>query len=335
MSTPRTLVPIGDPNGIGPEIAVGAVARKAERVTDYPPVLVGDPFIVDFYAQRLGMTVRETIGTAKPISGVVDLLPVHAMGLTEFRPGEISAAAGRATVEYVKTALKAVNRGFGSGIVAAPHSETAINLAGIPFSGYPSLLKAYSGTQSNVFLMLIIEGLRIAHATLHCSVQDALRQLDRKLVEEAIRATHDSLVRIGVDRPRIGVFGINPHAGEGGLFGEEDAGIVAPVVDQMNLDGFNLVGPKGCDVLLADRMSFDGFVAMFHDQGHAPVKALGGRRSSAVCIGADVLFTSVGHGAAFDIAGHFQADSSPLVGAIELISVRGNKPLNAEERQSV
>src|SRR5690554_5563950 len=117
---PRILLSIGDPNGIGPEIAVRAVAAIQERRKGPPPVLVGDPLVVDHYARHLGMIVRETIGTAKPAQNVVDLLPVRSIKPMEFCPGRVSAAAGRATIEYVLTALKAVNRGYGNAIVAAP-----------------------------------------------------------------------------------------------------------------------------------------------------------------------------------------------------------------------
>lgn len=319
MTSARTLLTIGDPNGIGPELAVRAAAEMHERGSE-SPVVVGDRFIVDYYAQQFGMTVQETVGTAKSTPGVIDLLPIDAMPVTEFEPGKVCAAAGRATVEYVQIALRYLKHGFGSSIVAAPHSETAINSAGITFSGYPSLLAASSENRSPVFLMLVLGDLKITHATLHCSVESALKLLNSDLVEEATRATHATLSKLGIDRPRIGLFGINPHAGEGGLFGNEDALIVAPVVEKLVREGLDIVGPTGCDVLLADRASYDGFVAMFHDQGHGPIKLLGGRQSSALCIGEEIVFSSVGHGAAFDIAGQGRADIGPILNALGLVS---------------
>lgn len=319
MSRARTLLPIGDPNGIGPELAVRAAAEMQAQGSE-PPVVVGDRFVVAHYASRFGLSIRETIGTAEPMMNTVDLLPVDAMPPAEFKPGRVCAAAGRATVEYVRIAVKSLRHGFGSAIVAAPHSETAINSAGIVFSGYPSLLSASSGDHLPVFLMLIIDDLRITHVTLHCSVSEALQLLNPRSVEAAIRATDATLKKLGIERPRIGVFGINPHAGEGGLFGDEDAHIVAPVVEKLAREGLTVVGPTGCDVLLADRASYDGFVAMFHDQGHGPIKLLGGRESSALCIGQEIVFSSVGHGAAFDIAGQGIADIAPIVKALKLVA---------------
>lgn len=332
---PRILLSIGDPNGIGPEIAVRSVAAIQERRKGPPPVLVGDPLVVDHYARHLGMIVRETIGTAEPAPNVVDLLPVRAIKPMEFCPGKVSAAAGRATIEYVLTALKAVNRGYGNAIVAAPHSETAISQAGIPFTGYPSLLANSSENRSEVFLMLTTGNLRITHATLHCSLRSALGELKPRLIKSAVQATHNALVRFGIEKPRIGVFGINPHAGEEGLFGNEDTQIIKPVVEELLDQGYILDGPKGCDVLLASRDDYDGFVAMYHDQGHAPIKAVGGRNSNALCIGNDIMFSSVGHGAAFDIAGQFKSDISPLLGAIDFISAQEVSPLNSREEEHV
>lgn len=319
MSRARTLLSIGDPNGIGPELAVGAyVEMQAQGLV--PPVVVGDSFVVAHYASRVGLAIRETVGTAEPIVGTIDILPVNSLTPADFQPGTVSEAAGRATVEYVKIAVKAFKHGFGSAIVAAPHSETAINSADIDFSGYPSLLSTLSGGNLPVFLMLVVDDLRITHVTLHCSVLEALQRLNPSSIEAAIRATHTTLKKLGIKEPRIGVFGINPHAGEGGLFGDEDARIVAPVVAKLRSEGLTLSGPTGCDVLLADRGSYDGFVAMFHDQGHGPIKLLGGRESSALCVGQELVFSSVGHGTAFDIAGQGIADIAPLVKALKLVA---------------
>ena len=317
MTTP--LLCIGDPNGIGPEISVGA-ALAIQRQGGLTPILVGDAVVVEHYASRVGALIHDIRLGGKMLPGTLPLLPVDALRPADFAPGRISPAAGHATVEYVRAALGAAQAGLATAIVAAPHSETAINAAGIEFAGYPSLLSALSDDGAPVFLLLVHDTLRISHATLHCSVREALDQLDEDLVESAIVATHRALQRLGVERPRLGVFGVNPHAGEGGLFGTEDIRIVVPAIQRTARNGIDVAGPTGCDVLLADRSRFDGFVAMFHDQGHAPVKLLGGRQTSALSIGLDVTFASVGHGAAFDIAGTGVADYRPVLGAIKLVS---------------
>ncbi|CAG7586771.1 PdxA family dehydrogenase [Rhodococcus opacus] len=318
-SPPRVLLTIGDPNGIGPELAVKAVMAAQEHPA-FNPVLVGDRCVVEPLARWAGMTVRETAdGLATPVTDVVDLLPVHSLPAGAFAPGRVTAEAGKATVAYLERAVRCLQGGGACGIVACPHSETAVNAAGISFDGYPSLLAELVGARPDqVFLMLIGAGLRIVHATLHESLRDALRRLTPELVHGAARAAVETLQAQGIPSPRIGVFGINPHAGEGGLFGDEDLRVTAPAVERLRAAGIDASGPVGADLMLADP-GFDAFVAMYHDQGHIPVKLLAGRSAAAMTIGAGVRFSSVGHGAGFDIAGKGTADPDAVVGALRLI----------------
>ncbi len=308
-------------------------AAEMQQHHGMSPVLVGDRFVIDYYASREGMDVVAVQEGGAPAPGVLRVLTVDALREDDFTPGQVSPSAGRATVEYIRAALAAVESGLTSAVVAAPHSETAINSAGIPFAGYPSLLSELGGHGDPVFLLLVHDTLRISHVTLHCSVREALDQLNAGLVERAIVATDYALRRMGVDRPRLGVFGINPHAGEGGLFGDEDIRVVAPAVAEAVRQGIDVTGPTGCDVLLADRSRFDGFVAMFHDQGHAPVKLLAGRHASALSIGSRLTFASVGHGAAFDIAGQHAADHRPLMRALRLVCSMSGGPTKEDHHR--
>ncbi|MES4889665.1 4-hydroxythreonine-4-phosphate dehydrogenase PdxA [Streptomyces sp. NPDC096012] len=318
----RILLTIGDPNGVGPEVAVKAVAVLHDE-PDLQPVLVGDPLVVRHYAERAGLAVRETDGTDGPLAGAVDLLPVTALNPGAFRPGAVHAAAGAATVAYLGEAVRAVKQGRARGIVGCPHSETAINAAGIAFSGYPSLLAGLSGTEADkVFLLLVGGGLRIVHVTLHEALSHALARLTPELVESAVLAAAGFLRATGVGSPRIGVFGINPHAGEGGLFGDDDARITVPAVRRLRAAGVDADGPVGADVLLGDREGttrYDAFAAMYHDQGHLPVKLLAGRTAAALSVGAGLAFSSVGHGTAFDIAGRGIADPAAVIQAVRAI----------------
>jgi 4-hydroxy-L-threonine phosphate dehydrogenase PdxA len=328
---PRVLLTIGDPNGVGAEVAVKAVCALQDEL-DLIPVLVGDRFIVEALAHGAGLRVRETNGLAEPERGVVDLLPVTALPVDEFRPGEVSAEAGAATVAYLTAAVDALQGNRASGIVACPHSETAINGAGIPFSGYPGLLAQLVGAdRDRVFLMLVGGGLRIVHATLHERLHDALARLTPELVEAASLAAAEFLTSRGVASPRIGVFGVNPHAGEGGLFGDDDDRITAPAVERLRRAGVNAEGPVGADLMLG-REGFDAFVAMYHDQGHIPIKLLAGRNASALSVGAGLAFSSVGHGAAFDIAGKNTADPEAVIRAVRLM---GSPKLPREQCDSV
>ena len=305
MSAHTIAVAIGDPNGIGPEIAVKAAAQLAAGGPHV--VLVGDRFVIDTYAARF----------AKDIA--LDVRAVDALPRDAFAPGRVDAAAGRATIEYVEAAFELARSGGASCVVGCPHNESAVNAAGIRFSGYPSLIARLAGLpEDRVFLMLVGGGLRIVHVTLHQRLQDAIASLTPELVEAAGRAAVAALARFGIDRPRIGMFSINPHAGEGGLFGDDDERITAPAAERLRAAGAAIDGPTGADVMIG--RGLDGYLAMYHDQGHIPVKLLAGRTASALSIGADVLFSSVGHGSGFDIAGQGSADPEALLRTLRLFS---------------
>ena len=321
MSAPQPVIAlaIGDPNGIGPEIAVKAavsLAGGAPRI-----VLVGDPFVIRHYAEleAQGWAVREIDGDDPPVARTLDVLAVDALPPEAFAPGRIEAAAGRATVAYVEAALAFVHAKRAQAVVGCPHNETAVNAAGISFSGYPSLIARRAGLpEDRVFLLLIGGGLRILHVTLHERLQSALARLTPDLVEAAGRACSSALIALGIERPRIGLCAINPHAGEGGLFGDDDERITAPAAERLRAAGFAVEGPTGADLLLG-RTDLDAFLAMYHDQGHIPIKLLAGRTASALTVGGDMVFSSVGHGSAFDIAGRGVADPAAILRAIQLV----------------
>ena len=312
-------VTIGDPHGIGPEIAVKAAVALMESGPRV--ILVGDRFIIDHYAQRLfpDIALRETQAAA-PGAGCIEYLPVDAMTPDQFKPGEIAAAAGAAMVAYAAAAIDLARAGKAHAVVGCPHNETAVNRAGIPFTGYPGLVARLTNMpEDQVFMMLVGGGLRILHVTLHERLADALARITPELVEAAVHACVKALATLGVHHPRIGLFGINPHAGEGGLFGDDDERVNAPAAARLRAQGIDVVGPVGADVMLGSR-DCDAYVAMFHEQGHIPVKLVAGRHASALSIGSDALFSSVGHGSAFDIAGQGIADPEAVIRTVRLLA---------------
>jgi len=297
----KIAIVIGDPNGIGPEIAVKAARKFAGGGVE--PVLVGDEFVIRKYGGE-GLAIA----------------PVNALESAGFQPGKIDPRAGAATVAYVREAVRLVNEGQVSAIVACPQSETAINSAGIPFSGYAGLLTQLTKTpEEQVFLMLVAAGLRIAHVTLHESVSSALGRITTERVVAAGLAAAKAAQRLGVATPKLGVFGINPHAGENGLFGDDDDRIARPAVRRLQELGVLADGPVGGDLMLSQR-KHDVYLAMFHDQGHIPIKLLSPLRSSALSIGTPVLFSCVGHGSAHDIAGKGVADPMSVIETFALLS---------------
>ena len=300
----RIAIAIGDPNGIGPEIAVKASVRPPAGVE---AVLVGDAFVIEHYR-------RKHANGTRPGVAAVEVLPRDA-----FVPGTMDPRAGAATVAYVREAVRMAQAGEVDAVIACPQSETAITRAGIPFSGYTGLVADLTGTpRERAFLMLVAAGLRIAHVTLHESVRDALARMTPELVAAAGAAAVEAVRRLGIAAPRLGVFGINPHAGEDGLFGDEDERITRPAVAHLREQGIAADGPTGADLLLGQRRH-DVYLAMFHDQGHIPVKLLSPLRSSALTIGTPVLFSSVGHGCAYDIAGKGMAEPASVSETLTLL----------------
>ena len=315
--TQKIGLSLGDPNGIGPEIALKALsqlpANSLQFITVFGPKLVWDKT-----AQSLGLM---------NLAQQVQIKNIGSLSDTEFQPGLVSAAAGQSAVDSATAAIQACQAGQLQAVIACPHHETAIHQAGIAFSGYPSLVAKVCGlNEDEVFLMLVGGGLKIVHVTLHESVQTALHRLNSQLIQRAAIAGIKACVSLGVANPKVAMFGINPHASEGGLFGPEDLANTVPAVKSLQEAGYDVAGPQGGDVFLAQKQH-DLYVAIFHDQGHIPVKLLAPHAASALSIGAQVLLSSVGHGSGMDIAGKNQADPQGLLRTIELISPSMTKAL--------
>ncbi|TFZ06169.1 hypothetical protein EZ313_05865 [Ramlibacter henchirensis] len=307
----RVGIAIGDPNGIGAEIALKAAVAVGTRGAARP-LVIGESFIVDRLCDVLGLDAAAR-----------ECFEVHSVGAlspTDWKPGLVDKAAGAATVAYAKEAVKLHREGRIAAIAAAPHSETAVNASGTPFNGYAGLMADLTGTpRDEVFLMLEARGLRIVHCTLHESVRTALGRLTPALVEAAASAARATLPLLGRSDPTLCVVGINPHAGEGGLFGDEDEHITRPAVEAMRARGWKVDGPIGADLALSER-KHDAYVAMLHDQGHIAVKMLSPKGASALAAGLPILFSSVGHGAAFDLAGKGRADASAMTDTVALLT---------------
>ncbi len=301
---PRIAMPLGDPNGIGPEIALKA-ALDAELRRRASLTLVGGRAVIEPCAEQLGAAqeLRQLLG-----AGAIALDDVPAIARSS--PGAVTAEAGRATVAYARRAIALVRAGDADAVVAGPHNETAVARAGIPFAGYPGLLAEATGTDpAKVFLMLVSSRLRIVHVTLHVGLRAALDAITTARVLDAARAADRALKMLGIAKPRIAACGINPHAGEGGLFGTEDDTIVRPAVEAARAEGIDTEGPGGADLLLAAGRH-DAYLAMYHDQGHIPIKLEGRGNSFGISVGAPVLLSTVAHGSAHDIAGTGKADAA-------------------------
>jgi 4-hydroxythreonine-4-phosphate dehydrogenase len=328
---PRIAIAVGDPAGIGPEVSLKAAldpaVRDACRV-----LLVGDAGVLKRHAEacRIAADLRVI---ARPEDG--DWSGEHLSVLDCARPdlaaldlGTISAASGRAALAFASTAIKAALADEVDAVVAAPQNETSIALAGIAFDGYPSFVARETGTDGDdIYLMLCFDDVKIAHATLHRSVRQAIDMITRERVARVIAATDRALRRMGSAAPKIAVGGLNPHAGEGGLFGREEIEIIKPAINAAAAQGFAVTGPFGADTIF-HRRDVDAFIVMLHDQGHVAAKVLAQNAVAALTIGSPILFSSVGHGSAHDIAGKGVADASAMVEAVlRLSKVRASRGL--------
>jgi len=304
---PRIAIAIGDPAGIGPEIALKVALNRGVREF-CEPIIVGDTEVLARYAH----TLRKT-----PPENIVDL---GAMNVNFLTPGESDAACGRAILEYAGRAIDMATSGEVDAVVACPQTQSSIKSAGIEFDGYPSYVAKRTGTDpDDVFMMLVSDRLRIAHVTLHVGVRKALDMIDHERIVRTLKAADVALKRIGIASPRIAVSGIDPHAGEGGLFGSDDIEIVAPAIAEARNAGIDASGPFGADTMYLDER-FDAYTVMFHDQGHIPAKLIGFTGTAAFAIGTPILFSSVAHGSALDIAGKGKADPSALIWTLKQIS---------------
>jgi len=317
---PTIAITMGDAAGIGPEIIMKALA--APGVFGFcRPLVIGDAARLQLAGERVHSTlsidiVEDPAHAAYSHGSVacVDLANIPA----DLPFGKTSAIAGEGAYRYIERAVRLVQQGVAQAVCTAPLSKEALHAAGHKYPGHTELLAALTGTPE-VSMMLVAPRLRVIHVTTHIGLLDAIERIDAPLVERVIARAHDVLARAGIANPRIGVCGINPHAGENGLFGRgEEATKIEPAVRNAQSRGWDVKGPLPADTLffLAARGDYDIVVAMYHDQGHGPIKVLGLEAGVNITVGLPMVRTSVDHGTAFDIAGRGVADERSLIEAL-------------------
>ncbi|MCH8530956.1 MAG: 4-hydroxythreonine-4-phosphate dehydrogenase PdxA [Saccharospirillum sp.] len=316
----RIALTLGDPAGIGPEIVLKALC-SSELPEHLSLVVLGEHQVVVRQAQAMSLDVAIYDGVlALPEGRRIDWIEVPSLGDKDWQLGQVGAASGQACYDYAKAAIALVQAGKADAVIAAPHTEASVNQAGIHFRGYPQMVAEQTETPlDETFLMLLSPDFRIVNLTLHEPLADAVARIREPLIVNALMATLAALKRLGLEQGRIGVCGLNPHAGEGGLMGQEDEAIIRPAVAQAVAQGVLAEGPFPADALFADRQ-FDAYLAMYHDQGHIPFKVTAPRKGSAITIGTPVVFGSVAHGSALDIAGRNKASAAALIQALKNIS---------------
>ncbi|TWF79594.1 4-hydroxythreonine-4-phosphate dehydrogenase [Pseudonocardia hierapolitana] len=327
---PLVAVTMGDGAGVGPEVIVPAVVHP-DTLARCRPVVIGDAARLRLAARIIGQEV-EIVTVDEPAQAEFggNRINVIDLGLLpEDLPwGAVSAVAGEAAYQYIRVAAELAVAGAVQGICTAPLNKEALHAAGHRFPGHTELLAHLTGTEE-VSMMLTTPKVKVVHVTTHIGLIDAVARIEPGLVERTVRRGHEALVRAGVTEPKIGVCGINPHAGENGLFGygEEEEKIV-PALKVLQADGIDARGPLPADTafFLAGRGDYDLIVAMYHDQGHAPVKVLGIESGVNITVGLPVIRTSVDHGTAFDIAGQGVAEPGSMVEALRQAAELASRP---------
>jgi len=320
MGKPIIAITMGDAAGVGPEIIMKALSHSGiyERSR---PLVVGDAARLR-QAGRITGVPLEIRAVAEPAEGTFRYGTVDCVDLAlipdDLPWGRLSPVAGNAAFRYIERAVALALRGAADAICTAPLNKEALHAGGHLYPGHTEILAALTGTPE-VSMMLMTPKLRVIHVTTHIGLIDAIARIEPGLVERTILRGHEALVRSGLPRPRIGVCGINPHAGEHGLFGRgEEEEKIEPAIRTLRAREVDVVGPLPADTLFfrAQRGDFDLVVAMYHDQGHGPVKVLGIEEGVNVTVGLPVVRTSVDHGTAFDIAGTGRADERSMLEAL-------------------
>lgn len=316
-------ITIGDPAGVGPEIVLKALARPAVR-DGCRPLVVGDRRILERAASwvRDAFPVFEVVtapGTARFEASAVTLVDLRNADPNACPVGAVTATAGRASVEYVFAACDLAMAGAVDAIVTGPINKAAMNLAGFAYAGHTELLADRTGA-GKVSMLLVGPKLRVVHVSTHVALEEAIRRVTADRVLDVIVLADRACRALGIARPRIAVAGLNPHAGEGGLFGSQEAQAIVPAIAAARAKGLDVSDPQPPDTvfLRATKGTWDIVVAMYHDQGHIPMKLLAFDEGVNVSIGLPIIRTSVDHGTAFDIAGTGVAREESLVAAIDV-----------------
>jgi 4-hydroxythreonine-4-phosphate dehydrogenase len=329
---PIIAITMGDPASIGPEIAVKALLT--ERLFEIcRPVIIGDTGVFFDIVKRLGLNATinsiKDIRNARFVFGKLDVFDLHNVDMEQLRFGEISAMAGNASFEAVKKAIELAIDGEVDATVTGPINKKSINEAGHHFAGHTEIYAHYTGTKK--YAMLLVEhNMKVIHVSTHVSLRQACDLVKKDRIVEVVELLQDGLISLGERNLKIGIAGLNPHAGDSGLFGTEDDLEILPAVQEALKLGYDVEGPVPADTLFSKASTgyYGGVVAMYHDQGHIPFKLTGFKWNAEkqqmdsvkgvnITMGLPIIRTSVDHGTAFEIAGKGVASSDAMILAIE------------------
>ena len=319
---PLITITMGDPAGIGPEIILKTLLRD-DIYKVCRPIVLGDIDVLRMVSKKIWSLSFNVIATPSQVTGnpgLVDVISVSNLKRDSFIPGQPTVDGGKAMVDYIVKAVDLDKDDQVSAMVTCPINKELMHRAGYRFDGHTELLAKLTNTKDYV-MMLVGNRLRVSLVTIHCALKEVPQRLNKGLILKTIKITYRALEEdFAIKRPHVAVAGLNPHAGEAGLFGLEDKEIIRPAVEEAKDDGLLVDGPFPPDTIFYHAINgkFDAVVAMYHDQGLIPVKLLNFSDSVNITLGLPIIRTSVDHGTAYDIAGKGVADPSSLIAAIKM-----------------
>lgn len=332
MKAPILAITMGDPAGIGPEICARSL-NHAEVYDQCKPLIVGDAKILQKAIDLLGLNLQvnaiQKVSDAKFEYGTADVFDMDLIDLSTFQWGEVQVQCGNAAFQYVKKAIDLAMANEVDGTCTAPLNKEAIHKAGHNYDGHTEIYATFTGTKK--YAMLLADGpLRVIHVSTHVSLREACDRCKKERIIAVTELIQDACRQFGIERPKIGIAGLNPHCSENGLFGWEEAQEIIPAVQELQQRGFDVEGPIPPDSIFAKAKSgkYDGVVAQYHDQGHIPLKVLGfnwdpvtgkmlPQRGVNITLGLPIIRVSVDHGTAFDVAGKGVAAEDALLSSID------------------
>ena len=319
---PAIAITMGDPCGIGPEVVVKAMADPRVYET-CRPLVVGNVYAMEQAVSLTGatMTVKEATDPTQSgmEPGVIEVVDVHNLNSEDITVGEINPTCGKAAMEWVTRAGELAMEGVVDALATAPLNKEAASLAGYKSIGHMELLQELSKTKL-VATMLMAKNLRVVHLSTHRSLSLACELVKKDRILDYLRLTHESFIRYGFEKPRIGTAALNPHGSDGGLLGDEERLEITPAIEAAQSEGIEATGPVPADIVFhqAIQGQYDAVLCMYHDQGHIPVKVYGFEESITANLGLPFVRTSVDHGTAFDIAGQGIASHESMLESIRL-----------------
>ena len=323
MSRPYICVPMGDPAGIGPEIVLKTVADK-DTVNIAKVVVVGDKNVLEHAMTYPNMPELEikTITTPEEGTyedGILNLIDLANVDMSAFKVGEVDGMCGKAAYEYIAESIRLANEGLVDAVSTTPINKESLKKGGVNYIGHTEIFGALTQTDDPL-TMFEVNGMRVFFLTRHVSLRKACDLVTKDRIKDYVRRCTEALRRLGVTEGTMAIAGLNPHSGEHGLFGNEEVDHVFPAVEELQQEGYNVVGPIGADSVfhLALQGRFNSVLSLYHDQGHIATKTLDFERTIAVTNGMPILRTSVDHGTAMDIAGKGIASAVSMIEAVRL-----------------